>query len=145
MFAMFSNLFMMLTQQLQLDNEGLWADFSKSDNPEKQFPSSLLSKITSFQKCLIIQVLRPDRLESAMHQFVREAFNNENVQPSPFVLKQLYENESSCADPVLFIISPGSDPSAELQQFAENVVGRAGYHELAMGGGQNEIAIETIK
>lgn len=50
-----------------------------------------------------------------MHQFVKEAFNNETVQPSPFVLKHLYENESSCADPILFIISPGSDPSAELQ------------------------------
>lgn len=24
-------------------------------------------------------------------------------------------------------------------------MGRAGYHELAMGGGQNEIAIETLK
>lgn len=34
-FAMFSNLFMMLAQQLQLENEGLWADFSRSDNPEK--------------------------------------------------------------------------------------------------------------
>jgi hypothetical protein len=35
----------------------------------------------------------------------------------------------------MFIISPGSDPSAELQTFAEQVVGRSGYHELAMGGG----------
>lgn len=41
MFAMFSNLFMMLTQQLKLEDEGLWAEFSKSDTPEKLFPSSL--------------------------------------------------------------------------------------------------------
>ena len=93
----------------------------------------------------MIQVVRPDRLESAMTQFVREAFNNEAVQPAQFILKNLYENETSCTDPILFIISPGSDPSAELQQFAEQVIGRSGYHELAMGGGQNEIAIETIK
>lgn len=80
-----------------------------------------------------------------MVQFVKEAFNNQSIQPSSFVLKNLYENESSCSDPILFIISPGSDPSAELQQFAEQVVGRSGYHELAMGGGQNEIAIETLR
>ena len=80
-----------------------------------------------------------------MHQFVKEAFNNETVQPASFNLRSLFENESSSSDPILFIISPGSDPSAELQQFAENIVGRVGYHELAMGGGQNEIAIETIK
>jgi hypothetical protein len=49
-----------------------------------------------------------------MQQFVKDAFNGETVQPSPFVLKNLYENESSSQDPILFIISPGSDPSAEL-------------------------------
>ena len=59
-------------------------------------------------------MFRPDRLESAMQQFVKDAFNGETVQPSPFVLKNLYENESSSQDPILFIISPGSDPSAEL-------------------------------
>jgi len=53
-FAMFSNIFAMLAQQLQFENEGLWADFSKSDSPEKQFPTSIESRISSFQKCIII-------------------------------------------------------------------------------------------
>lgn len=57
----------------------------------------------------------------------------------------MYENESNCKEPILFIISPGSDPSTELQEFAETVVGRQSFHELAMGGGQNETAIELIK
>lgn len=63
----------------------------------------------------MIQVFRPDRLETAMNLFVREAFGGENVQPAQFAMKTLYEKESSCSDPILFIISPGSDPSAELQ------------------------------
>jgi dynein heavy chain 2, cytosolic len=54
-----------------------------------------------------------------MTAFVYEAFNNEQIQPASFELKNLYENESSSTDPILFITSPGSDPSAELQQFAE--------------------------
>lgn len=57
----------------------------------------------------------------------------------------MYENESSCTEPVLFIITPGSDPSTELQEFAETVVGRANFYELAMGGGQNDAAIELIQ
>lgn len=60
-------------------------------------------------------------------------------------MKKIYEEESSPKEPILFIISAGSDPSAELQEFAEQVVGRSGYHELAMGGGQNDIAIALIK
>jgi len=67
------------------------------------------------------------------------------VQPAPFALRNIYENESAPLEPILFIISPGSDPSSELMDFAETVVGRQAFHELAMGGGQNEAAIELIK
>jgi len=49
-----------------------------------------------------------------MQQFVTEAFGGQQVQPAPFALRNLYENESTCREPVLFIISPGSDPSSEL-------------------------------
>jgi len=80
-----------------------------------------------------------------MNKFVKEAFNNEAVQPSTFSLRSIYEQESNAAEPILFIISPGSDPSEELITYAETAVGRAAYHEIAMGGGQNEIAVETIK
>ena len=60
-------------------------------------------------------------------------------------MNNLYQSESTSQDPILFIISPRSDPSAELQAFAEQMIGRNAYLELAMGGGQNEIAIETMK
>lgn len=142
-FGMFANTFQLLVSQISLDNEQQWADFATSEKPELNFPQH--ARISAFQKTVMIQVFRPDRLESAMQLFVKEAFGNQTVQPASFVLKTLFEQETSCKDPVMFIISPGSDPSAELQQLAEQVVGRAGYHELAMGGGQNEIAIETIK
>ena len=59
-----------------------------------------------------------------MQNFVKEAFGGKNVQPTPFSLQSLYQTETTCVDPILFIISPGSDPSAELQTFAENIIGR---------------------
>lgn len=80
-----------------------------------------------------------------MQFFVSEAFGGQQVQPAPFALRNIYEHESTPLEPVLFIISPGSDPSSELQEFAETVVGRQSFHELAMGGGQNEIALELVK
>jgi len=80
-----------------------------------------------------------------MKKFIKVAFNNQSVQPTDFNMKRLVESESVATEPILFIISPGSDPSQELQTYAEQAVGRASYHELAMGGGQSEVAIETIK
>ena len=49
-----------------------------------------------------------------MNNFVKEAFGNQTLQPTPFTLSHIAEFESSPTDPVLFIISAGSDPSAEL-------------------------------
>jgi len=144
-FGMFVNTFGSLVHSIQLDNENVWGPFAQSEQPEKDIPQQVQGRLTSFQRVILVQIFRPDRLESAMNQFVKEAFGNQNVQPAAFNLSHLYEQESSCNEPVLFIISPGSDPSAELQEFAEQVIGRAAYHELAMGGGQNDIAIETIK
>lgn len=80
-------------------------------------------------------MFRPDRLESAMQLFIKEAFGNQSIQPAPFSLSHIVEFESTPTEPILFIISPGSDPSAELQEFAEQSIGRNAYHELAMGGG----------
>lgn len=134
-FGMFTNTFGSLVNQLQLESAGVWGTYADAEQAELEFPQQLASRVTPFQKLIIIQVTRPDRLESAMNQFVKEAFGNEVVQPTPFSLPRLYEQESAATEPILFIISPGSDPSQELQTYAEQAVGRAAYHELAMGGG----------
>jgi len=49
-----------------------------------------------------------------MTQFIKEAFGNQSVQPTPFSLPRIVEQESVANEPILFIISPGSDPSQEL-------------------------------
>jgi hypothetical protein len=54
-----------------------------------------------------------------MQNFVKEAFGGQTIQPAPFTLSHLFEMESTPSEPILFIISPGSDPSAELQEFAD--------------------------
>jgi dynein heavy chain 2, cytosolic len=86
----------------------------QSSQPEKEFPRELLQRVSSFQRCIVMKVIRPDRLESAMQFFVQEAFGGQQVQPAPFALRSLYEQESTPSEPILFIITPGSDPSSEL-------------------------------
>ena len=145
MFNSFTSLFPKLVRTLQLDNQDLWLPFAASTECEKEIPTSVKSQITSFQKLLVIKTFRPDRLESAMNTFVCEALGKKTIAPSPLSLKSLYENDTDCFTPILFITSPGSDPSDELQEFAAMEVGRQGYHELAMGGGENQVAIQIMK
>jgi len=47
-----------------------------SAQPEKEFPASA-GRITAFQRLIIMKIIRPDRLESAMQFFVAEAFGGQ--------------------------------------------------------------------
>lgn len=47
--------------------------------------------------------------------------------------------------PALFIVSAGFDPSKELQEHADQVIGRENFKELSMGGGQNDLALDMLR
>jgi dynein heavy chain 2 len=83
-----------------------------------------------FQQILVLQVLRPDRLQIAMKEFVCRVLNVKDISPSTTNIKYIYEAETTASEPVLFIISPGSDPSEELRELADSVVGKQRYHEV---------------
>jgi dynein heavy chain 2 len=68
----------------------------------------------------------------------------ETVSPPPLSLHSLYE-ESTSQIPILLISSPGADPSKELQEYASKTIGSGNYDELAMGGGQQEIAMQMVR
>ena len=144
-FGIFASTFPKIVAAMQVDNEALWRAWADSVQCEKEFPTQVRAKLTAFQRLLAVQVFRPDRFETAMSQFVCEALAERNVSPPPMPLQRIYEEESSCSEPILFITGPGSDPSKELQEFADQQVGRAKYHELAMGGGQNDLALRMMK
>lgn len=132
-----------MVMQNGLESGDIWMNFIR--DPQAAYPDQVAKRSTPFQRLIIYKILRPDRLETAMQQFVVEAFGGQNVQAATFALRNIYEQETTPMEPVLFIISPGSDPSSELQDFAETVVGRQNFHEIAMGGGQNDAAIELVK
>lgn len=70
---MFSNTFQGLVNQLGFNDESSWGQFATSAQAEVELPAKA-SRLTAFQKMLLVQVFRPDRLESAMNNFVKEAF-----------------------------------------------------------------------
>lgn len=81
---------------------------------------------------LVIQALCPDHLQSALETFAIKALSLKELTPSSVNLKQLHKMETQAAQPVLFIVSPGTDPSAELEELAREVVGKDHYHQVGM-------------
>lgn len=94
MFNSFASLFPKLVRFLQLDNQDMWMGFAASAECEKEFPSSVKTQISAFQRLLVIKTFRPDRLESAMHSFVCEALAKRTIAPAPLSVKSLYENDT---------------------------------------------------
>uniref|UniRef100_A0A8B9L141 Dynein cytoplasmic 2 heavy chain 1 n=1 Tax=Astyanax mexicanus TaxID=7994 RepID=A0A8B9L141_ASTMX len=67
--ALLKTTFPALYQSLCLNDSGLWMSFSRSSTCEQEIPSSIAKKLSLFQQVLVVQALRPDRLQSAMAAF----------------------------------------------------------------------------
>ena len=106
----FKNTFPTLMSSLDFKNSQLWSGFGKSSKCEQEFPSSLGKKISAFQQVLVVQALRPDRLQSAMSLFATKSMGLKSVSSSSLNLKRLM-TETTGKEPILMIISPGADPS----------------------------------
>jgi dynein heavy chain, axonemal len=73
--------------------------------------------LDTFKKLLIVRCLRPDKVVPAVSDFVLQHLGRRFVEPPPFSLADCYR-DSSCLTPLIFVLSPGSDPTAALLQFA---------------------------
>ena len=139
------NNFPALYDKLQLNSEEAWKAFSRSPHCEREFPVFVQKKLTSFQQLLVLQALRPDRLQTAMEGFAMQTLGLKQLAPAALNLKRLCQLESLPTEPILIIISPGADPSQELQEMAEDTVGAEHYHQVAMGQGQAGPALRLLQ
>jgi dynein heavy chain len=107
------------------------------------FPEPWNSKLSVFQKLVVVRCLRADKLTPAVRDFVRLSVGEKFTEPPPFDLLGSYK-DSSPQTPLLFVLSPGSDPMLALQKFADD----NGYGDkltgISLGQGQGKIAQAMI-
>ncbi|XP_022257756.1 cytoplasmic dynein 2 heavy chain 1-like, partial [Limulus polyphemus] len=118
-----------LVSALQLDDAAMWREFSASSQCEQDIPPTVVRQLSSFQQVLLIQALRPDRLQSALTLFGTRVLGLKELSPAAVNLRRIYENETQATEPILIIISPGADPSQELQEVSSQVVGAENYFQ----------------
>eukprot|EP00051_Salpingoeca_urceolata_P021875 m.349048 g.349048 ORF g.349048 m.349048 type:complete len:4259 (-) comp19881_c0_seq4:199-12975(-) len=144
-FAALTTNFPALAQALQVRDTDTWSEWIRTAQCEKAFPGDVQRKITPFQQVLVVQALRPDRLQSAMAAFGCQLLRLKDLTVSSVNLKRLYETDTTNTNPTLIIVSPGADPSVELAELAEAVLGRGRFHEVAMGQGQADRAMQLLR
>lgn len=98
-----------------------WRHIYDSLQPYKEaLPGELNTTFSSFQKLLVLRVIRPDKIVGAVNAFVLEAMGQRYIEPPQFDLNSAY-HDSSAQTPLIFILSAGSDPMAALLKFAEGL------------------------
>jgi dynein heavy chain len=106
-------------------------------------PAPFDESLNSFQKMCVLRCLRPDKGMEAVHEFVREKMGVKYTTPPPLNLAASY-SESSVLTPLIFVLSPGSDPAKDLIKFAEEMRMGRKLTSIALGQGQGVLAAKMV-
>lgn len=98
---------------------------------------------TGFKRLIVARMFRPDKLVPAMSKFVVEELGEQFITPPLFDLKLVFQ-DSYCYTPLIFVLSPGSDPMKTLNAFALSKK-KENMHIVSLGQGQGAKAERYIK
>ncbi|KAM7536598.1 hypothetical protein Aperf_G00000086397 [Anoplocephala perfoliata] len=101
-------------------------------------------RLNYFQKTVLIRALCEEQFVAAVTEFVRIQLGREFVE-SPAVDLPLLYADMDAATPLVFVLSPGSDPMAQLQRFARNMDYSERIYSVSLGQGQGPTAEKLIK
>ncbi|KAK2581073.1 hypothetical protein KPH14_006115 [Odynerus spinipes] len=126
------------------ENLDEWRRYYDLINPETaSIPEPWESNLTAFQKLIVIRMIRPDKIIIAIMQFVEDGMGSKFVTPPPFDISKSYADSTSTV-PLIFILSPGSDPMGSLTKFADDMNYLEKFNTISLGQGQGPIAQKLI-
>jgi len=97
--------------------------------------------LSGLQFLCVLRCLRPDKIVLGVQDFVVKVMGRKFVEPPSFDLEACY-NDSLPQTPLVFILSPGSDPMAALLKFSKQR--NVGISSISLGQGQGPRATEQV-
>ncbi|CAB0007849.1 unnamed protein product [Nesidiocoris tenuis] len=100
--------------------------------------------LTQFQKLVILRCLRPDRLGFGIARWITACIGSQFTEPPVLDVASVLDDSSSCV-PLVFVLSPGVDPTLSLMALAESRKMSKKFRTLSLGQGQAPIATKMIE
>lgn len=93
------------------DNITKWKNLYDSGKPHKLPLPDQWSKLVGMDRLIVIRCFRSDKLVPAVQDFIVDNMGQAYVEPPQFDLAGSYK-DSNCCSPLIFVLSPGTDPTA---------------------------------
>jgi dynein heavy chain len=132
-----------------LDFEKYIGDWERIYNSTKPFSNKEAwpgkwKDLLLFRKIIVLRIIRPDKVVPAIMKLIKkdkEDMGIKYIQPPPFDLAKSF-SDSFNNTPLIFILSAGADPMAELQKMAKEK--KIQVQALSLGQGQGPKAKEAM-
>ncbi|KNC54636.1 dynein heavy chain 2 [Thecamonas trahens ATCC 50062] len=121
-----------------------FAKYFNSSAPHKlELPGLWQERLNAVQRIALLRCLRLDKVAGAVEDFIAEELGKEFIIPPTFDLASVYR-DSSPTTPLIFVLSPGADPGADLYKFAVEMRFSKKLATISLGRGQGVRAEEMI-
>lgn len=127
-----------------VENQEKFQPIFDSNEPENlPVPGEWNDKLDYFQKMIILKSIRPDKIAFAVQNYVTEKIGKQFIEPPTFSIAKSFK-DSSGTTPLIFVLSPGSDPVADFKRFAEDMNMSKKFDSISLGRGQDKKAENCI-
>ncbi|XP_033219684.1 dynein heavy chain 2, axonemal [Belonocnema kinseyi] len=107
-------------------------------------PGEWEAACNEFQRMLLVRSCRSDRMSFCLTTFIANHLGQRFVEPPVLDVKAVL-NDSVAHSPLIFVLSPGVDPTSSLMQLAESQEMMSQFLTLSLGQGQAPIATRMIE
>eukprot|EP00762_Andalucia_godoyi_P001076 ANDGO_01965.mRNA.1 Dynein-1-beta heavy chain len=134
-----------LLQEVAADLNG-WKTWYLDPEPHNAaFPAAREQILNHFQRLLLTKAFREEKFFFAVSRFVLEELGKSFIESPPFDLSRALA-DSAPATPIIFILSPGADPTSTLLRFAKEKMNYGERtHIISLGQGQGPNAMKLIQ
>lgn len=84
---------------------------------------------------LLLKAIRPDKITQAIQNYISEQIGKQYIEPPTFKLSACFD-DSSKVTPLIFVLSPGSDPVAQFKKLCADKDMLNRFDSISLGQGQ---------
>eukprot|EP00960_Hanusia_phi_P070417 767305-Hanusia_phi.AAC.13 len=119
-----------------------WKVWATSELPQDAaFPEPYESDLSAFEKMCLLKIFRQEKMIFSIEKFVIQNLGKSFAESPPIVLADIYP-DTTAINPIIFVLSTGSDPTGALIKFAEDMNNQ--LQKISLGQGQGPVAEKLI-